>query len=142
MNVRPRRKGFLSLESVAMTDIVMNLFIFFFVSFSLLYTFNPHKESKIEVKLPQGGASQASEERQPLTVTITAGNEIFVGPRRIQPSALKKEMTEAAKTHRDTGILVRSDRRASVDHLVKVLDAAKQAGMDKLGVAIERQGAV
>lgn len=139
MKVRTTRKAFLSLESVAMTDIVMNLFIFFFVSFSLLYTFNPHKESKIEIKLPQGATTQEADAKEPLTVTITSGNEIYVGGRRIQQAALKKEMAGVAKTHLESGILVRSDKSASVEHLVKVLDAAKQAGIHKLGVAIERQ---
>lgn len=139
MKVRTTRKAFLSLESVAMTDIVMNLFIFFFVSFSLLYTFNPHKESKIEIKLPQGATTQEPDAKEPLTVTITSGNEIFVGSRRIQAAALKKEMAGVAKTHLESGILVRSDKAASVEQLVKVLDAAKQAGIHKLGVAIERQ---
>ena len=54
MKVRTTNKQFLTLESVAMTDIVMNMFIFFFITFSLLYTFNPQQESKIKVNLPKG----------------------------------------------------------------------------------------
>lgn len=139
MKVRTTRKAFLSLESVAMTDIVMNLFIFFFVSFSLLYTFNPHKEAKIEISLPQAAATSEQESKQPLTVTITSGNEVYIGDRRIPSAALAKEMARVAKTHLESGIVVRSDKAASVDHLVKVLDAARQAGIRKLGVAVERQ---
>jgi len=52
MKIAGRRSYMTSMESVAMTDIVLNMFIFFFISFSLLYTFNPQRVQKLEVKLP------------------------------------------------------------------------------------------
>lgn len=121
-----------------MTDIVMNLFIFFFISFSLLYTFNPKKEAKIEVKLPQGAPAAEAKADSPLEVSVTSGNEIFIGKTRIPPKKLKQELASRAKLSKPSGLLVRADKTASVDTLVKVLDAAKQAGLEKLGVAIER----
>lgn len=137
MKIAPSSKSFLSLESVAMTDIVMNLFIFFFISFSLLYTFNPHKESKIEVKLPEGSSKQEARGGTPLVVSISSGNEIFFGKTRILPSKLKKEFESRAYLAKESGVLVRADKTSSVDTMVKVLDAAKQAGLGKLGVAVE-----
>ena len=121
-----------------MTDIVMNLFIFFFISFSLLYTFNPHKEAKIEVSLPQGKLKEESKGDAPLMVSVTAGNEIYIGKTRVFPNKLKEELVSRSKQSKRSGLLVRADKLASVDYLVKVLDAAKQAGIDKLGVAIEQ----
>lgn len=138
MKITSSRKSFLSLESVAMTDIVLNLFIFFFISFSLLYTFNPRRESNIEVKLPQGAASSASDAGTPLLVSITSGNEIYIGKTRVLSAKLKNELKNRAKDLQGEGLLVRADKLASVDTLVKVLDTAKQAGIQKLGVAIEQ----
>jgi biopolymer transport protein ExbD len=140
MNVRPSKKPLLTLESVAMTDIVMNLFIFFFISFSLLYTFNPDKkeESKIEVKLPEGSASESlKKEETPLIVQVTSGNEIYIGSERIAPKNVKNELSSRAKELQAAGIVVRADKRSSVETLVKVLDAAKQSGIRKLGVAMD-----
>ncbi len=139
MKVKPASKSFFSLESVAMTDIVMNLFIFFFISFSLLYTFNPNRESKIEVKLPEGKVSGDAKAESPLVVSVTQGNEIYIGKTRIPPASLKKELESRAKLAKGSGVLVRADKSASVDTLVKVLDASKQAGVQKLGVAIEQK---
>ncbi len=138
MKVQTSRKSFLSLESVAMTDIVMNLFIFFFISFSLLYTFNPHKESKIEVKLPEGQTREEAKGDAPLLVTVTAGNEIFIGKTRVLPDKLKTALSSEYKSSRPSGLLVRADKSASVDTLVRVLDTAKQIGIPKLGVAVEQ----
>ena len=141
MKIKPSNKSFLSLESVAMTDIVMNLFIFFFISFSLLYTFNPKKETQIEVKLPEASSRQESpKENAPLVVSVTSGNEIYIEKRRILPDSLKKEFLSREKQTKNSGIVVRSDKSASVDTLVKVLDVAKQIGVQKLGVAVESTG--
>ena len=139
MKVSVSKKSFLSLESVAMTDIVMNLFIFFFISFSLLYTFNPNKESKIEVKLPEGAAQDTPGQLPPLVISITSGNEIYVQNTRVLPDKLKKELESRPQSEKQAGVLVKSDRSASVDYLVRALDAAKQAGIPKLGVAIQQE---
>ncbi|MDD5583801.1 MAG: hypothetical protein PHV55_01915, partial [Candidatus Omnitrophica bacterium] len=53
MKIYGRRDYLVNLESVAMTDIVMNMFIFFFISFSLLYTFNADRLKKLGVNLPR-----------------------------------------------------------------------------------------
>lgn len=142
MKIRSSHKSFLSLESVAMTDIVMNLFIFFFISFSLLYTFSPTKESRIEVKLPDASAREAAlKEGEPLVVSVTSGNEIYIEKKLVLSSALKKEFSSRQAQAKNAGVIVRSDKSASVDTLVKVLDVAKQIGAQKLGVAVESASA-
>ena len=138
MNIKPATKSFLSLESVAMTDIVMNLLIFFFISFSLLYTFNPTKESKIEVQLPAGRVKSEGTGRGPLVVTVNAKNEIYIAGARVSAESLESDLKARSSEDKQVGIMVRADEAAAVEYLVKVLDAAKQAGVAKLGVAIQQ----
>lgn len=137
MKILPKNKPALSLESVAMTDIVMNMFIFFFVSFSLLYTFNPHQESKIKVNLPKGMTTAQLKGDNPLVVTVTEKNEIYIGNALVTEKALNERMAGYAKDYKDKGVIVKADRQASVDYFVKVLDAAKLAGIGKISVSIE-----
>ena len=139
MRIKTSQKSFLNLESVAMTDIVMNLFIFFFISFSLLYTFKAHRESKIEVKLPEGVSKEAARGDAPIVVSISSGNEIYIGKVRVAPQAVKKELASRVNGRPSAGVLVRADKASSVDTLVRVLDAAKQAGIQKLSVAMEQK---
>ena len=98
MKVRTTNKQFLTLESVAMTDIVMNMFIFFFVSFSLLYTFNPHQESKIKVSLPKGMTMAQLKGDNPLVVTVTAKNEIYITNALVTERSLNERMAGYART--------------------------------------------
>jgi biopolymer transport protein ExbD len=139
MKIKSSRKPFFSLESVAMTDIIMNMFIFFFISFSLLYTFNPFNESKIKVNLPKGVTNVPNKGELPLIVSVTAKNEIYIGPNKISQQSLLKELSLYSSTAKQNGLIVKADKQASVDYFVKILDAAKQAGIDKLGVSIELQ---
>jgi biopolymer transport protein ExbD len=113
------------------------MFIFFFISFSLLYTFNPYKESKIKVNLPKGVTDIQPKGESPLIVSVTAKNEIYIGKNKISSESLLKELTSYSQTAKQNGLIVKSDKQASVDYFVQVLDAAKQAGIDKLGVSIE-----
>jgi len=138
MNIKVATKNVLSLESVALTDIIMNLFIFFFISFSLLYTFNPTKESRIEVQLPSGRTKSEGASRGPLVVTVNAKNEIYIAGARVAPESLESDLKARSSDDKQAGIMVRADEAAAVEYLVKVLDAAKQAGVAKLGVAIEQ----
>ncbi|HOD14162.1 MAG TPA: biopolymer transporter ExbD [Spirochaetota bacterium] len=136
MKIRPKNRQ-VSLESLAMMDIVMNMFIFFFVSFSLLYTFNPHQESKIKVSLPKGMTMAQLKGDNPLVVTVTAKNEIYITNALVTERSLNERMAGYAKDYRDKGVIVKADRQASVDYFVKVLDAAKLAGISKVSVSIE-----
>ncbi|MBN2401289.1 MAG: biopolymer transporter ExbD [Spirochaetes bacterium] len=137
MKIKSIRKPFFSLESVAMTDIVMNMFVFFFTTFSLLYTFNPFNESKIKVNLPHGVTNVQTKGESPLIVSVTSKNEIYIGAEKISADSLVKELSSISRAAKHNGLIVKADKQASVDYFVKVLDAAKQAGIDKLGVSIE-----
>ena len=126
----------LSLESVAMSDIIMNLFIFFFISFSLLYTFNQHKQSDVKVNLPKG-TTDMQQFKGPVVVSITKDNVIFFNSEKIELKNLTSYLSKDLERAMQDGLVIRSDKDASVDTLVKVLDTSKAAGINKLGIAID-----
>ena len=119
-----------------MTDIIMNLFIFFFISFSLLYTFNQHKQSDIKVNLPRG-TTDMQQFKGPAVVTITKDNSIYFNSEKTELKYLADHIRKNIENVARDGLLIKSDKDASVDMLVKVLDTSKSAGINKLGIAIE-----
>ena len=136
MKITPNTKLFLSLESTAQSDIIMNLFIFFFISFSLLYTFNQHKQSDIKVNLPKG-TTEMEQFKGPVVVSITKDNSIYFNSEKIELNNLTSYLSKNLVKTREEGLVIKSDKEASVDTLVKVLDTSKAAGINKLGIAIE-----
>jgi len=137
MRIKTRRDAVVSLESIAFTDIIMNMFIFFFTSFSLVYTFNPTRESNITVKLPQADVKSPVDSKETIVVTINNRNEVFLNKRPRNMSDLKKELQSLVAVNKTRPVIVRADKSVVFDRVVQVLDVAKNSGVERLGIAIE-----
>jgi biopolymer transport protein ExbD len=139
MKIKPRRDAVVSLESVAITDIILNMFIFFFTSFSLVYTFNPARESRIIVKLPQADIKTPVDQAEPIVVTINSRNEVFLNNRSKSLRDLKTELQTLIAFNKTKPVIVRADKTVVFDRVVQVLDVAKNSGVERLGIAIEEK---
>ena len=138
MKIASRRDYMLSLESVAMTDIVLNMFIFFFISFSLLYTFTKHQG--IKVALPTANTAVLHDEN--ITVFITPDNEIFSGGRKIQIDELGGVLREKLNKIEDSQkriVVLKSDEKVNLGLAVKVMDVAKQAQAEGVVISTTKE---
>ena len=99
MKIESKKNYLVSLESVVMTDIVLNMFIFFFISFSLLYTFNPHRVQRIEVKLPRATNISPLDESKQINITISAEGLTYVDGEYITASELKEKISAKYKNN-------------------------------------------
>jgi len=139
MKIKSHRESFASLESIAITDIVLNVFIFFFTAFSLVYTFNPSRESRIMVKLPQADIKTPVEQSDPLIISVKGRNEIFLGNKPRTLKDLRVELQSLMAKNRERPVIVRADKKVVFDDVVQVLDVTKNAGVERLGIAIEEK---
>jgi biopolymer transport protein ExbD len=139
MKIKTRRDPMLTLESTAITDIILNIFIFFFTAFSLVYTFNPLKESRITVKLPQADVKAPADQKEPIIVTINSRNEVFLNNRPKTLRDLKTELQSLIAFNKTRAVIVRADKNVIFDRVVQVMDLAKNAGVERLGIAIEEK---
>ncbi len=138
MKITPRRDYMLSLESVAMTDIVLNMFIFFFISFSLLYTFS--KSPGIKVTLP--AAKTAVPQKENITVFISPDNEIFLDNGKINIDELKDILKERLNVNQNKVVILKSDEKVNLGLAVKVMDIAKQAQAEGLVISTKAEEGV
>lgn len=133
----PSTRGYLlAPESIALTDMVLNLFIFFFVSFSLLYTFSPDRLARLEVALPkaqtgQGGLSAA------VVITVMRDGRYHVGDRVVSDAQLISEMSALARRRPVASVLIRADEAAPCRSLVAVFDACRAGGITQTSFAVE-----
>ena len=139
MKIKTRRDSVVTLESIAFTDIILNIFIFFFTAFSLVYTFNPMRESRIIVKLPQADVKAPADQKEPIIVTINSRNEVFLNNRPKTLRDLKKELQSLIAFSKTRPVIVRADKSVIFDRVVQVMDVAKNAGVERLGIAIEER---
>jgi len=134
INIKGKKDYIVALESVAMTDIVMTIFIFFFISFSLLYTFNPERVSKITVKLPRASSAVALEGPQKATITITREGEYFVNDKKVRRADLKKALQRKVKEDPDLNIILKVDSMTRFTSVVSALDVINELNVRKISI--------
>ncbi len=139
MKIKARREFRVSLESLAFTDIILNIFIFFFTAFSLIYTFNPMRESRIIIKLPKADIKLPPEQKEPIIVNINSQNELFLMNKSTNLKELKKELETLLAFNKERPVIVRADKSVIFDRVVQVLDVAKNSGVEKIGIAVEEK---
>ena len=135
INIKGKQNYLVALESVAMTDIVMNMFIFFFISFSLIYTFNPSKMSKIDVRLPKTSSAVKLEGSEKAILSITRSGEYYLGDERIAPKALKDALRTKLKNDPAFSLLLNVDASAKFGSVSAALDVINELGIQKVSVA-------
>lgn len=125
----------MSLESVAMTDIVLNMFIFFFISFSLLYTFNPNREQKLEVKLAESTNTSAMKDESQAYITITSKGQIYLGKDPVTKDELRSRLTAMRKKKPFLSAVLRPDKGVRFMDFVSVLDILNELKISNINVA-------
>jgi len=126
MRFKTRAKQHIALESVAVTDIVMNLFLFFFITFSLIATFGQSKLSALKVDLPAVTSGKIDLARNEHEILLTRKGDLLWDHSPIQMADLEKKLQdEKIKSER---VLLISDKHASVQSLVRVLQLVRDSG--------------
>jgi biopolymer transport protein ExbD len=139
MRISGQRTYLIGLESVAMTDIVLNMFIFFFISFSLLYTFNPHRVQKLDIKLPKAAHTSAIENLQQLNITLTNEGMIYMEDDIVTIKELKERIYARHKDNPNLVVILRADRLVSFKNIVSVLDTLAELGITNLNIATVKE---
>ena len=135
IKIKPTKDYLVALESVAMTDIVMNMFIFFFISFSLLYTFSSSRISKLEIKLPKASSAVALEGAETVTLAINKTGEYYINDDKVKYAYLKNTLKEKFKEKESLGLLLKVDSMARFDSVVRALDIINELNIQKVSLA-------
>jgi len=70
---------------------------------------------------------------------INRRNELFLGNKPKTLGDLKTELQSLIALNKMRPVIVRADKAVIFDRVVQVLDVAKNAGVERLGVAIEEK---
>ena len=129
----------LSLESLALTDIILNLFIFFLITFSLAYM--PKREqatpTTIAVNLPQVGHGEMIPEKTPLAITLKDEETeiVYIGNEGVPYDDLLEVARSLPPETLLRGAIVRCDQQAPIQRILETLDTLHQAGFRSVTVA-------
>lgn len=126
---QPKRRSPVRIELTALVDVVLLLLIFFMVSARLVPEFG------FELQLPAAkSAASIAEDTRVLRVLVDAEGQYFIEHESVSVSELEARFSEAA---RDRLVLLEADEAASHGAVIRVLDAAKLAGMESVQLAAQ-----
>lgn len=118
-----------------MTDIVMNMFIFFFISFSILYTFNPTRVSKVDVKLPKASSAVSLDGSEKTILAVTKDGEYLINDEKKDAGSLKEYLALMVKDDPSMTLLLKVDSRTKFSNVVNVLDIINELHIERVSVA-------
>lgn len=137
MRFKRQNKVLFSMESIALTDIIMNMFIFFFITFSFLATFNKTKEGQVDVTLPKAASAAPRPEKKGITVNLTKEGGLLLEKAAVTLTQLKAHFQAEKATGAEITVIVRADKEVAHGRVVEVMDLARTAGLNKLAIATQ-----
>ena len=124
-----------NLDSVALTDIIMNMFIFFFITFSFLATFNQTREGRVDVSLPKASSAASQAERTRLTVSLDKAGGLFLNEQETNLEQLQNVFQAEREKGSEVTLVVRADQEVQHGRVVRVMDLARTEGLHRLAIA-------
>jgi len=118
-----------------LTDIFLVLLIIFMVGAAVAI------ESAAHVGLPQGKAAPASEQPQNVIVELTAERRILVDQHEVGLNNLEPVLRTAMEKSHEKVVIFKGDPKVILGDMVIILDIAKRAGAQQLGVAVSESDA-
>jgi len=111
-----------------MLDVVFIMLIFFIVTASFV------KESGIDVSRP-GASTAERKERGNILVAISKTGQIWIDRRQVDVRAVRANIERMHAENPQGTVIIQADQDAKTGLLVKVMDAARQAGVAEVSLA-------
>ena len=119
-----------SIDLTPMLDVVFIMLIFFIVTASFT------RETGIEVNRPNASTALARENVS-ILVAVKSNNEIWIDKRRVDVRSVRSNIERLRAENPEGAVVIQADEKATVDTVVKVMDAARQAGVKDVSLATE-----
>lgn len=120
------------IDLTSMLDIVFIMLIFFIVTSSFV------RESGVEVNRPQA-SSVVSQKDAGIFVAITSANDIYIDKRLIHVERVQATLEHLLLEQPEASLVIQADEHAYNGTVVKVMDAAKGAGVKNIALAAEQR---
>ncbi len=110
-----------------LVDVMLVLLIVFMVAAPLLTVGVP-------IDLPETQARELNTESQPITVSVTAAGQVFIGEDPVAESALVETILAAAPAGTEERIYVRGDTAADYGSVMRIMGLLSGAGFNRIGL--------
>ena len=130
MNMFQEQEENEEINMTPMLDVVFILLIFFIVTASFV------KEAGIEVNRPEA-ATAVKKARANILVAISDTGEIWINKRRVDIRSVQANIERLKAENPQGTVVIQADKKATTDTLIKVMDAARAAGVFDVSIAAQ-----
>jgi biopolymer transport protein TolR len=131
---KKRYRPMAEINVTPLVDVMLVLLIIFMVTAPMI-------TSSVNVNLPQANAKPAPNPSKPITITVNAQDQIFLGNTQIGLPNLVATLQQAAQNDPDTRIFVRGDKDVSYGDMLQVMATITQGGFTKVALLAQPTGA-
>ncbi len=134
MNFRSRSRDEPEINLIPFIDVLLVVLIF------LMLTTTYSKFTELELQLPVASADALVDRPREIVVAVTSDGRYTVGGQRLVDAgvdALSTAMTAAASGSSAPTVIVSADANAAHQAVIKVLEAARRSGLNRLSFAAQ-----
>ena len=131
--LRPGTKLMAEINMVPFTDVVLVLLVIFMVTTPFLF------QGDFQVKLPKVAAPSPNLP-ETVTITITQGDKVYLNSNEVAVDDLKTKLEGIVRQKPQAVFMINADKNVSHGTVAGVLSQAYQAGVSKVGIAVELPG--
>jgi|SRR5690606_8990948 biopolymer transport protein ExbD len=132
MNLRPRRRSESEINVVPLIDVMFMLVIFFVVSTTF------ERRSEISINLPEASEERTDPAVQQVDVSVDASGRVWVNGVALvntQVNTIREALKDARRGLDDPPVVISADRETTHQSVVRIMDAARQAGLVRITFA-------
>lgn len=115
-----------------LVDVMLVLLIIFMVA-------APMMTSGVPIDLPQTQAGALNAQTQPITISVKADGQVFIGESQIQTAEIADKLKAIATTGYSERIFVRGDGKAPYGVIADVMSRIQEAGYKNIGLVTQQQ---
>lgn len=121
-----------AIDMTPMLDVVFIMLIFFIVTASFV------KEAGIDVNRPDA-ATAVQKDRANILIAISENNEIWIDKRQVDVRAVQANIERLYAENPQGSVVIQADQESNTRALIKVMDAARSAGVYDVSVATDEE---
>ena len=133
MKLRSGRRAAVLVDMTPMIDVVFQLLLFFLVSTQFI------TRPAIQVDLPRASSEQIIASEQDLNVWVTRSGVLYLDDEELNLEALASAFMSAYGENPSALVVIRADLGVSHGDVVGVMDAARDAGLERLAIATDQR---
>ncbi|OGA33684.1 MAG: biopolymer transporter ExbD [Betaproteobacteria bacterium RIFCSPLOWO2_12_FULL_62_13b] len=135
MNFRGTRKEDPEINLIPLIDVFLVIIIF------LMLTTTYSRFAELQINLPTADAEKQLERANEISVVMNASGQYLINRRSVvfrDVPSFSEELRRAGAQMKDPVVVINADSKVTYQAVVRVMDAARQAGYGQIAFAVEQ----